>query len=62
MERYDVLLRDFGYRFVGGVLIERGIRGFTRDRVLGNFRDAMDAAEFLCPIIHDEEFTQRLTA
>lgn len=60
MEKYRVLLRDFGYRFDGKTLIEKGIRGFTADRVVGTFRDAMDAAEYLCPIIKNDEFTSRL--
>jgi hypothetical protein len=60
MEKYRVLLRDFGYRFEGRTLVERGIRGFTSDRIVGQFRDAMDAAEYLCPMIHDPEFTRRL--
>lgn len=63
MERYARLPADFGYSFQGGVLIEIGIRGHTSDRVFPRkFRDAMDAAEHLCPIIKDGEFTRRLTA
>lgn len=63
MERYARLLADFGYSFKGGVLIEKGIRGRASDRAFpGKFRDAMDAAEHLCPIIKDDEFTRRLTA
>lgn len=63
MERYAGLLADFGYSFRGGVLIEKGIRGHTSDRVFpGKFRDAMDAAEHLYPVIKDDEFTRRLTA
>jgi hypothetical protein len=63
MGRYARLLADFGYSFRGGVLIGKGIRGHTSDRVFpGKFRDAMDAAEHLCPIIKDDEFTRRLTA
>jgi hypothetical protein len=63
LERYTRLLADFGYSFQDGVLIEKGIRGHTSDRVFPvKFRDAMDAAEHLCPIIKDDEFTRRLTA
>ena len=63
MERYARLLADSGYSFQGGVLIEKGIRGRTSDRVVPDkFRDAMDAAEHLCPIVKDDEFTSRLTA
>lgn len=62
MEKYLVLLRDFGYGFEGRTLIEKGIKGFTVDRVVGRFRDPMDAAEYLCPIIKSDEFTSRLAA
>lgn len=57
---WRVLLRDYGYRVEGGVLISTGIRGHTRDRVVTRVRDEMDACVFLCPIIHDDEFTDRL--
>lgn len=57
---WGVLLRDYGYRMAGRTLIEKGIRGFTSDRIVGNFRDEMDACIRLCPIIHDDEFTTRL--
>ncbi len=61
MEKYKTLLRDFGYRLEGTTLIENGIKGFTSDRIVpGKFRDALDAAEYLCPIIHSDEFTSRL--
>lgn len=63
MERYAGLLADFGHSFRGGVLIGKGLRGHASDRVVpGKFRDAMDAAEHLCPIVKDDEFTRRLTA
>ena len=62
MERYVTLLRDYGYKFTGDTLIERGIRGHTSDRVVGTFANAMAAAEHICPIIHDEEFTRRLAS
>ena len=61
MERYKKLLKDFGYRLEGNTLIENGIRGFTSDRIVpGRFRDAMDAAEWLCHIVKSDEFTSRL--
>lgn len=62
MQRYIVLLRDYGYRFEGKMLIERGIRGYTSDRVVGRFGDAQAAAEYLCPIIKEDEYTSRLVA
>jgi hypothetical protein len=61
MKRFIVLLRDYGYKLEGNTLIELGIRGFTSDRIIpGRFSDAWEAAEYLCPIIHDDEFTRRL--
>jgi hypothetical protein len=61
MERFNKLLSDFGYKLEGSTLIQKGIRGFTFDSIVpGKFRDAMDTAEYLCPIIKDDEFTSRL--
>ena len=61
MEKYKKLLQDFGYKLEGSTLIRKGIRGFTSDSIIpGRFRDAFDAATYLCPIIHDDEFTSRL--
>lgn len=53
------LLADFGYRVEGRVLIENAIRGFTFERVVGQVRDEYDAAERLCPLVKDTEFTRR---
>src|SRR5205085_1654407 len=62
MDRYKVLLKDFGYKLDGNTLIQKGIKGFMSDRILpGRFKDAMDAAVYLCPIIKDAEFTRRLS-
>ncbi len=61
MKRFIRLLNDYGYDFQGNVLIEKAIKGFTSARVVGRFRDAYDAAVYMCPIIHDDEYTRRLT-
>jgi len=61
MNKSLTLLRDYGYRMEGKALIQKGIRGWTSDRIVGYFRDAFDACDYLCPIIQDEEFTRRHT-
>ena len=61
--KLETLLRDYGYRFAGGQLIERGIRGFTSDRILPyRFRSIFAAAEHLIPIVACDEFSKRLRA
>lgn len=55
-----VLLRDFGYCVRGDAIVQAGVRGFTADRVWGRCRGLLDAAEQLCPIIADPEFSRRL--
>ena len=61
MQKYLTLLKDFGYKLEGHTLIRKGISGFTSDSIIsGRFSDAFDAATYLCPIIHDDEFTRRL--
>jgi hypothetical protein len=61
MKKFIVLLRDFGYIWADGKVIEKGIRGFTSDRVLPHtYRDPMDACEMLCSTIREKEFTDRL--
>lgn len=55
-----MLLRDFGYRVQGDAIVQTGVRGFTADRVWGRCRGLLDAAEQLCPVIADPEFTRRL--
>ncbi len=56
------LMRDYGYRVSGKDLIAIGIRGFTADRIIRSCRDVVDAAEQLCPIVAEQEYTHRLTA
>ena len=55
-----ILLRDFGYRHEGSLLISAGIFGFCSDSIVGRFKTTMAAAEWLIPIIHDNEFYDRL--
>lgn len=57
--RLGILLRDFGYQMQGNILISKGIKGFTSDRIVGSFRSVLSAAEYLCPIVSDEEYTNR---
>ena len=55
-----VLLRDYDYKVEGNVIISKGIKGMTEDRVWGRCRDLQDACEQLCPIIRETDFTDRL--
>lgn len=58
---FHVLLTDFGYKLEGGKLIQKGIKGFTSDQIMtGRFGNAMAACEYLCPIVKDADFTNRL--
>jgi hypothetical protein len=59
---WTLLMADHGYRYQAGLLTQAGIRGFTSDRPLGRFASALAAAEHLCPIIRDAEYTRRLVA
>jgi hypothetical protein len=56
------LMLDHGYRYLAGALTQAGIRGFTSDRPMGRFPSALAAAEHLCPIIKQGEYTRRLVA
>ena len=56
--RLKVLLRDFGFRVAGDTILEIG-DGCQRDRAWGRCRSIFDAAERLCPIIADPEFSAR---
>ena len=57
---FEVLLKDYGYQLNGKMLIDLEVKGFRAPRIVGKFRSAMDACEYLCPIIHDAVFTNRL--
>lgn len=59
-KQYETLLRDFGYRMEGRTLIRNGVRGLLSDQIIGRFRDAFDACEYLIPIISDLEFSRRV--
>ncbi len=57
------MLRDYGYRVEGRSVIRCGIRGWTSDEVLPwKCRGLLEAAEMLCPIIREDDFTRRLVA
>lgn len=59
---YKILLQDFGYRFDGRNLICKAIRGFTSEKNMGRFDSISLAAEYLCPIVGEREYTDRLIA
>lgn len=56
------LLSDFGYEVQGNTIINKAIRGFCGPTIFGKCRDLWDATEQLCPIIHSDEYTNRLIA
>ncbi len=48
-----------GYTYCDGRLIERGLKGFTADRVLPEqFKTVFQAADFLVPITKDDVLRQ----
>jgi hypothetical protein len=55
------LLKDYGYEYHDGIIVQKGIRGFCNDRIVGNARNIRDAAEWLCPIINDKDFTEAIS-
>ena len=57
--RLAVLLSDYGFKVEGNRIIQKGIRGFTSDRIMGTCRSVFDAAEQLVPIVKNPEFTDR---
>ncbi|MFL6284566.1 MAG: hypothetical protein ACJ74Q_15580 [Pyrinomonadaceae bacterium] len=62
-DKWETLLRDFGYRLKGNTLISAGIRGYSSPSIVGGgFRDARDAAEYLRGIVRDDEFELRFAA
>ncbi len=54
-----VLLRDFDHAFDGTRLIRLAVKGFTSERVVGRFSSPFAAAEYLLPLLADDEFTDR---
>ena len=57
--RLKVLLRDYGYKMEGNLLISMAIRGFTSESIFGRYRDIYDAAERMVPIIRDDGYYTR---
>jgi hypothetical protein len=57
-KQLEVLIRDYGYRWSEPTLIRKGIKGFTSDQIIGNFRDIHDAAAYLIPIIKEDKFRE----
>lgn len=60
-KQLERLMADHGYRFNGRDIVAKAVRGWTSDRIVGRARDAFDAAEQLCPIISENEYTERLS-
>ncbi len=66
-QRYKMILRDYGYKLLRDgdkyTLVCLGLAGYYADRLLpGKYPTAMGAAESLIPIIHDDEYTNRVQA
>jgi hypothetical protein len=55
-----VLLRDFGYRYEGTTLINKGVPGYMSPKIVGTFSSLLSACDYLCPIVKAEEFSLRL--
>ncbi len=55
----QVLLRDFGYRVEGSLIIQNAIRGVMGERIFRRCRSLYDAVEQLVPVIHSDEFSER---
>ena len=59
--RLNVLFRDWGYRWDGDALVEKGVRGFTADRIIGRFSGPLAAAEYLLPFrVNEPEYRSHL--
>lgn len=66
-QRYKMILRDYGYKLLRDgdkyTLVCLGLAGYYADRLLpGEHSTAMGAAESLIPIIHDDEYANRVQA
>lgn len=64
-QRYKMILRDYGYKLVHHgekwQLVQTGLAGYYADRLLsGKHNSAMAAAESLIPIIHEDEYQNRV--
>lgn len=60
MSKLTTLLRDYGYRYENGTLLDKGIPGLFPARVIGKFSSELSACDRLCSIIKEDEFTTRL--
>lgn len=58
-KKLNVLLKDFGYRFEGNLLIRNKV-GFLPEKVIRRFKDISGAVEYLVPIINDWEYSRRI--
>jgi hypothetical protein len=61
-KRLRQLLTDHGYRKADDLLIKRGIRGWTTDRIVGRFPSTFAACEYLIPRLADDEYTRQFRA
>ena len=59
-KKLQKLLQDFDYEYSGKYLTRKGIKGFCSSEIVSKFRDIQSAAEWLCPIVKDDNYTKRL--
>ena len=57
---YETLIQDYGYRLEGKMLIQNAVAWLPAQIMGYNFDNALEAAEWLCPIIADKQYTERL--
>lgn len=57
--KLKVLLADHGYAVEGNLLIRKGLPGWSADRIAARVRSLFDAAEFLIPIVCEDEYYKR---
>ena len=57
--RLTVLMRDHGYKLEGRTLMTIPVRRYDSPQIIGTFNSHMQAAEYLIPIVRDDEFSDR---
>lgn len=60
-KKLAALLKDYGYQLRGTSLYMLGIRGFMSEQKMGDHRSLFGAAWDMVPIIHDDEYFNRLS-
>jgi hypothetical protein len=58
-QRLKLLICDFDYVYSKNVLSTRTIRGFTTAKKLGTFKNVIEAARYLIPVIDNVLYTNR---